>query len=458
MLTRALAVSAVNLLRNGTPAGERTFATTAWSDLTRQADAWFSNLLRHLLSARVAIATTTKKPSESAGSISIDLDIAVSSLSSEKLFQFFPGAKETVDLVVEDWIEAQHLMLLRLKRDWQQLKSIVAGEVGARVKHISPGLSDPHNGGQTVTILQFANGTRVVYKPRSCEGEQVWFSALQWLNDNGFESWFYIPRLIPRGNYSWMSFVGHRACSSPEAARRFYFRWGAQAAVAQLLGCADLHRQNWIAMGEQPVLIDADMLGDVFSKHAPADPLRRLHPLLQTGFIPILPSDGAGRYDAIAPFDSVSLRKESNVFWPAFKGREQRPDKYVDQIVAGFVSAARFICGPGNRERFERFIARASRRKHLRVLKRATLEYRQILEESLHSRYLQKRGERLKYLLNRCGRDRSGKAEAVCLLRCSVPRFTSKTAPSGQRKTVPPLTVMLASAKLLRSRLKVSKA
>jgi lantibiotic modifying enzyme len=346
-------------------------------------------------------------------------------------------------------------MLGRLERDRKRLTAIVPDISRQRIKRITPGLSDPHDRGQTVTIVQFNDGSRIVYKPRDCEGERIWFSALQWLNENGFEPRFHVPKLISRGKYSWMSFVAHRPCRSKRGLRDFYSRWGAQAAVAQLLGCADLHRQNWIAAGEHPVLVDGEMVGDAFSQQdRGANPMSRLHPLLRTGLLPIFQADGVGRYEGIGPFDGSNRKKETNVFWPTYHGRAQRPDKYINEIASGFEAAARFICDLPNRKRFERFILQAARRKNLRVLKRATIQYRRILDESLQPNYLQKRGERLRHLVKRCGPDRVGAIEAQCLARCSVPRFTQKLSPNRKKpKPVPALRVMFACTKLLRTRL-----
>lgn len=450
-LLTELASCAVERVRKFGSESNDLLRRSAWADLHMYLNRWLTTLLNPAIASEIAVVATTKQPAALDRALLTVRSFA--DLNKQQFFRLLPAAEETIERVIGDWIRAQLTTLARLRRDRGRLISIVPRTGRHNLLQIMPGLSDPHDCGQTVTILQFANGTRVVYKPRSCEGEQIWFSALHWLNENAFDPAFYIPKLIPRGKYSWMSFVDHRPCRSKEAVRRLYFRWGAQAAVAQLLGCADLHRQNWIAAGEQPVLVDADMLGDRFSKHDRTDPLRRLHPLLQTGLLPIFKSDGVGRYEGIAPFDSRSLRKERNVFWPIYKGRTERPHKYIDEIVDGFVSVSRFICDRCNRKAFGQFVNRAARRKNLRILKRATLEYRQILKESLHPRYLQARGDRLKYLLDRCGRDPTGRAESRALLRCSVPRLTSKTQAVADGRHLADLIEMLDSTRILRSRL-----
>jgi len=440
-----IAAAVIDELRSDAIGANKDFAPLVWAELAGGLERWLSRLLHSALSTKLAIATTSAKPS---AKIAVRRDIAACDLGIGRFFKFFPGAKETVDLVVKDWVTAQRLMLARLKQDRKRLAAMVPEIAHQRIKRITPGLSDPHDCGQTVTIVQFANGGRVVYKPRDCEGEKIWFSALLWLNGNGFEPSSHIPTLIGRGRYCWMSFVDHRECNSINAVERFYFRWGAQAAIAQLLGCADLHRQNWIASGEDPVLVDGEMVGDAFSPHA-GQVDRHLHPLLRTGLLPFFESDGVGRYEGIAPFDSSGRKKEQNVFWPVYHGRTQTPDKYIEEIANGFEAAARFVCAPRNCKRFRPFILQAARRKHLRLLKRATAQYRQILDESLHPYYLRKRGDRFKYLFERCGKDR---IEADCLIRCSVPRFTTRLNAKAS-PSVPAFGTMLESAQLLRSRL-----
>ena len=448
----------VQKLRNQTPRADRLFATSAWADLSAHLEPWLLKILGQTLSSKLTIAATRSKSFHSNDQVfSIGLDIKTSDLNAQQLFELFPGAKESVEAVVADWMRAQRMMVARLQRDWDRLLSMVPLATTPRVKHATPGLSDPHERGQTVTVLEFAGGGRLVYKPRSCEGERIWFSALELLNEEGFRPAFYIPKLISRPNYCWMSFVEHRCCNSKRAVREFYFRWGAQAAIAQLLGCADLHRQNWIASGEQPVLVDAEMVGSALLEKCESNPAavfgRQLHPLLKTGLLPLWPTDRAGYYRHIAPFDSTNLTSEQNVFWPVYSGQVERPGKYRDQILKGFTAALSFLRAPCTKKAFGKVVMRAATRKHLRVLKRPTANYYRLLEDSLQPQHMQKLGQRLRYLLDRCGRDRLGKIEARSLFRCSVPRFTRRLRRSRARIPVYSERSTLDSAKVFAARL-----
>jgi lantibiotic modifying enzyme len=415
---------AVKKLRQQTPVGEEIVGPSAWTDLVAHLQHRLLETLRCVVTTELIIADTRSKSLHSDDQVfAVTLSINASKLSLRQLFDFLPGAKETVEIVVADWITAQQRMLVRLRRDWDRLSAILQQSANRQLKRITPGLSDAHDRGQTVTVLGFGGDSRVVYKPRSCEGEQIWFSALRWLNKEGFRHTFHIPKLISRQTYCWMSFVEHHSCGSKQQVRDFYFRWGAQAAIAQLLGCADLHRVNWIASGQNPVLVDAEMLGHALSRSKRECLFdEHLHPLLRTGLIALRPSDAAGYYRGIAPFDNSSSKSEPKPFWPVYSGKVQRPSEYRDQILEGFSTALYFMGTPRNTKKFSSFVELASRRRQLRVLNRATVDYYRLLQESLQSHHMQRRGQRLQYLLDRCGEGQLAKLEADSLFRCCVPR------------------------------------
>jgi lantibiotic modifying enzyme len=456
-LVEATVHLAVKRLRQQTPQGAEIVAPSAWADLAGHLQQRLSRTLRYLVSGELIVAATRSKRSHSRDQVfAVSVGINASKLSLRQLFEFLPGAKETVEMVVADWVTAQQRMLVRLRRDWDRLSSILPQSAKRRLKRVTPGFSDPHDHGQTVTVLGFTGGSRVVYKPRSCEGEQIWFSALHWLNEEGFRPTFYVPKLISRPTYSWMSFVERRCCDSKQEVRDFYFRWGAQAAIAQLLGCADLHRANWIASGQNPVLVDAEMLGHAFLRSKRERLFdEHLHPLLRTGLLPLRQSDAVGYYRGIAPFDNASFRTEKKLFWPVYSGKVERPGKYRDQILEGFTTALSFLQGPREKKGFSNFVLLAWRRKQVRVLKRATVHYYRLLQDSLQPQHMQRGGQRLQYLLDRCGRGQLAELEAASLFRCCVPRFTTLLHTDRyQRSSVPLFRTALNSRTIFASRLK----
>lgn len=352
----------------------------------------------------------------------------------------FPGVLETAAQLIDDWINAQRELLERLVRDEQVLRAhLVDGK--KQIVAILPGLSDPHDGGRTVTLIEFSGNRRVIYKPRSCKGEQLWFSALRWLNRNGIAPSLRVPGLLPRKNHCWMEFLGAKACHSLHEVRCFYFRWGAQTALAEILAASDLHRENWIADGPQPILMDAETVGGMPERRkktlnrpasAKATAGRQSLPaLLETGLLPLILRDRAGRYRGIAPFDAMLADSPAVNCWPGYKGKLQSPWRYVRDLIRGFEAVAEIFAKPDRaREFFHEMTSRSAPIRKARVFFRSSAEYARLLKESLEPQHMTSQTRRSSWLAQKCcasARSRAvGLAEARALLRCDLPKFTTR--------------------------------
>ena len=259
-----------------------------------------------------------------------------------------------------------------------------------------------------------------------------------------------------------MEFLRNRECATSDAVRRFHFRWGAQVAIAQLLGGIDLHRDNWLAIGSQPVLVDAEFIGQ------PQPPFRRagkilgrqlLPALLETGLLPLTPLDRAGCYREIAALDATISKNGSPDCWPRYRGQLQPPSKYVNDLVRGFEAIAEVLSAPLLAKKFFRDVSvRSARKSQTRILRRATAQYSRLLRESLQAHNLISEGSRWRYLARECCRTALNRkislAEARALLRCDIPKFATahcRTSISWKGFTAT-LAELRNSSRLLRSR------
>lgn len=386
------------------PAAEKSLAASAWESLGRH----LANRLAFALTPTLRIEQSATKA------------VGRSKITLLGTVRGFPGALETAAQLIADWIDAQKELLHRLVRDERLLRAFFLGnQKHFHVSAIHPGLSDPHDGGRTVTLIEFSGNRRVIYKPRSSHGEQLWSAALGWLNRNGIVCSFRKPDLIPRKNFCWMEFLRAKSCRSLTEVRLFYFRWGAQTALAEILAASDLHRENWIAAGSQPVLVDAEAIGDD----------RQLLPaLLETGLLPLTSRDGAGFYRGIAPLDGTFTKNSPPNCWPRYKGVPQEPSKYLDDLIRGFEAVAEIF---GNadlaRKFFREITSRRARSANARVFFRSSAEYARILRESVEPYHMTSRSGRPRWLTQTCCSSSIsravGIAEARALLRCDVPRF-----------------------------------
>ncbi|MGX1314560.1 type 2 lantibiotic biosynthesis protein LanM [Streptomyces calvus] len=136
------------------------------------------------------------------------------------------------------------------------------------------GRGDAHEGNRSVAVLHFAD-ERLVYKPRPLGQHALLDGLVGWLNAKVPGLDLRTPRSLRREAYGWLEFVEHRWCRSVTETDAFYRRQGALLALLYAVDGADMHYENVIACGDQPVLVDAETLlhtGLAQSMTAGADP------------------------------------------------------------------------------------------------------------------------------------------------------------------------------------------
>ncbi|MGW8782222.1 type 2 lanthipeptide synthetase LanM family protein [Streptomyces sp. NPDC055796] len=141
---------------------------------------------------------------------------------------------------------------------------IVAGllngaDPGALVR-VDLGRGDVHQGNRSVALLRFADGSTVVYKPRPLDQHVLLDQAVGWANAKVAGLGLRTPRSVRGEGYGWLEFIEHGWCASPTELDRFYRRQGALLALLYAVDGVDMHYENVIACGDQPVLVDAETL------------------------------------------------------------------------------------------------------------------------------------------------------------------------------------------------------
>jgi len=176
----------------------------------------------------------------------------------------YPILRRQLVTTLRHWGEATSELLARVHADRELLAAAFGIPEGATLADVRPGLSDPHRGGRTVAALTFRDGAdrhTVVYKPKDLRLDQ----AFQHLLAN-------IPRpepsdpdlrgvvVLPRDGYGYMEWVPHVLCDDGRQLCSFYRNAGRLAAILYLLCSTDCHHENFIAHGDQLLLIDGEGL------------------------------------------------------------------------------------------------------------------------------------------------------------------------------------------------------
>lgn len=339
------------------------------------------------------------------------------------LFQKFPVLANLWCLAISQWRGYVVEVLERVRKDGPALARFFFSNVSlGTITTLRLGLSDAHNSGRSVALVEFSEGRRIIYKPRSGKSELAWFSLLALMNRNGFKPKLRVARVLLRKDYYWMEYMEPASCATQAAARRFYERMGALIAAAYLLKAVDCHRENVIAAGENPILVDIDALWHV-------SPLTQTQSsvdvLYRTGFFP------TSRRKSLQSRSSVLGKTITGRHLARIAGKPLSPLDYTNEIIAGFARAWNCMLGtPGRRAAFLR-IARGVRGHERRWIYIATQTYGTILRTSIQPFALRSSAAREALIRQSCSRSGPGKsviqAEIKALRRLDIPYFTRRT-------------------------------
>jgi lantibiotic modifying enzyme len=232
-----------------------------------------------------------------------------------------------------------------------------------------------------------------------------------------------------------MEQVRSEPCRDQNAARRFYRRVGGMLGAAYLLKAVDCHRDNIIAAGEYPVLIDAETLWHVARETKTQSVLDVLY---GTGFLP-----SSGRRSSWQSRSSALGRTSPGQHTPRIAAKPLSAASYETEIVNGFRRAWR--CLLGTTERRAAFFRRLQRlrRRERRWIYRSTRKYDAIRRASIQPAALRSGIGRDLFIARSCAR--SGVSQGVvqkemnALRRLDIPYFTRKAAgPSFSEKGTTP--------------------
>ncbi len=126
---------------------------------------------------------------------------------------------------------------------------------------ISFNAGDTHSKGKSVCILHLTNNQRLVYKPRNMLLDVRLESFIKDFEVTfGLESLLYIPKVLIKGDHSYVEFIDTEDCSSNSEVRQYFKNIGILLAFLYIFGSKDYHGENILAKGPYPYLIDNETI------------------------------------------------------------------------------------------------------------------------------------------------------------------------------------------------------
>ena len=386
------------------------------------------------------------------------------------LFKDFPVAARLTAESVQMWVDFIGEFFGRLLSDESEIAcQLNGGAALGKMTEARANLSDPHHGGRSVLLLTFQSGLRIVYKPRPMDVDQRFYEIVESINATEADLNLGVLSILTRPTHGWMEFVQHGPCPSLQAAGRYFQRAGALACLTHWLGGIDLHRENVIAAGEQPALLDLECLAHptrVEELPETEDRGGLAGSLLRTGLLPMwqFGVGGVGRYDNCgfgAPVTQRSLLaskrwKQVNtdrMFWVSrrwryrysahrahLRGRLLPLGSFEPQICRGYRRMAEILNGR-NASRY------ASARDLMyeavsRRIKRPTFLYAAVLRRSLQLSCLTNGVDRsieLMALPHAQGDEEDWLAEVASMEKLDIPYFQFPARSKSKPRQKPPV-------------------
>jgi type 2 lantibiotic biosynthesis protein LanM len=292
-----------------------------------------------------------------------------------RLFESKPVLLRLIAVVTRQWIDTASEFITRLNADLMAITRDVlqSGDPG-QVVLIQGDRSDRHNGGHSVLIAGFKDGARVVYKPKDLRIDAAWFALVERLNAAGAPVTLKAARAVAGDGYGWTEFIDHVGCGDQEGYQRFFRRAGAWLALFHCFAATDMHQENIIATGDQPVPIDLEMILQGTEKDAAQAPEEQAataareilsQSVMMVGLLPAYgrsPNNAVfamggmtSQWDVKSRLDWHDINSDamrptvvkegsnSNPNLPHVAGKYAKFTDHIEDFIAGFTDYARFL-------------------------------------------------------------------------------------------------------------------
>ena len=360
-------------------------------------------LVLELNRARARGQLTGRTPSERFAEFAAHPDL-------DALFAEYPVLARLLAQACQQAVAAHLELLDRLANDRKDIvATLLDGRDPGPLAKIESTGGDAHQHGRSVALLEFADGRVVVYKPRPLDLHAHFNDMLDWMNARVPGLGLRKVALLRGDGYGWQEFVTATACHEVTGLSRFYQRQGALLALLYAVDGSDMHYENLIAEGDQPVLVDVETLFhptmqvDTATGHDPAAQ-ELVRSVFRTALLPqvmlgengsmdvsglggdkgVFPTDGVG-WDG-AGTDSMRLVRRPVAMRggrnrPRLGEQEAEPRDYQAALLTGFQAGYDAIV-----EHRAELVAllRGCERDEVRFVARPTQLYATLLDESTH--------------------------------------------------------------------------
>lgn len=381
----------------------------------------------------------------------------------EKIYKKYPELVRLLDTTCKLSSDYLASVIDEVALVYEQLnKAFGKGEELGKITDVRFSLGDAHCDGKSVACVVFEN-TKVYYKPRECDVDLGFQELLTRLNmqkefeDNKLKT----IKIVKAKHGSFIENIVYRGCETEHQIHEYFRKMGILCCLMYLINARDLHFENIIACGSDPVMIDLESILSAEPKSREFDKEGAYHKAVEylldsVQSIGILPnkirfgdSDSSFntggiiyRENQVAPLKSVKLVNDGtdSVYltreYGTIKGKENLPTyngkvvdsiDYLDDLSQGFSLMYRFILN--KKEMFIAWVEELFGNARMRIILRPTYYYGQLQSISQHPYFMFSTIER-EMVLSRIGiyetEPRLIRSEIRAMKRGDIPYYSMK--------------------------------
>jgi len=301
------------------------------------------------------------------------------------------------------WVSSLILLIQRFNRDKFKIQSdILNGKEVGIIMNVIPETNPSYEYGGISCQLELSD-TKLIYKPRSGVGDVFYQELVDLINVNLKKEYLRAPNTMNMHDYTWQEYVENRTCIGAADVKKYYERLGFLAAILEMVGSVDYHFGNIIADGEHPIFVDHETVFGFLRNDELSTGLGKSK-ILASGKCPDYSSD----YKYLSAFQSTINYDLEKCYWdknynveirtnsyewkgkniPLLDNAHVNPLEYIDQMIEGYSGGLKIsseiahnIVELANRNLNESFSL-------VRFLFRQSIDYFNILKESLQPQYL----------------------------------------------------------------------
>ncbi len=203
------------------------------------------------------------------------------------LFKKYPELERRVILTINQSIDFFNEFIEQFKSDLKEIESTIVTHKIINITSLKL-TGDQHHNGKCVIMLQVQTDVRLqdlIYKP-ACLSIDIAFNNLLAFFNTEFLTHFKLLKIIDKQQYGWREFISHQSADTSADVHSFYRELGELLAILTFINGYDFHRENIIAHGHHPVLLDLECLMMPYIKELELEEFNLTPLVLRTMLLP----------------------------------------------------------------------------------------------------------------------------------------------------------------------------